>query len=143
MGVDRKGIGNLKLAGLTGLAALGPRGAGVAHAQAPSGPITSAPAQPAPGTSPNASNPAPALPPRTTILGAWKLNPDDSDDPRKRRNSQDSNGGYGGGRGRMGGGYPGGGHGGYGGGRPGGGREEKGGQKNRPLPPPRPAAIFF
>src|SRR6266446_7739914 len=110
-----KAIWNLKFAVLTGFAALGLLAAEVAHAQAPSGPITAAPAQPAPGTSPNASNPAPALPPRTTILGAWKFNPDDSDDPRKRRqDSQDSNGGYGGGRGRMGGGYPGGGHGGYG-----------------------------
>jgi hypothetical protein len=82
-------------------------------AQAPSGPITAAPSGPAPRA--NAPNPAPAPPPRTTILGAWKFNPDDSDDPSKRRqDSQDSNGGYGGGHGRMGGGYPGG-HGGYGG----------------------------
>jgi hypothetical protein len=64
----------------------------------------------------NGSNPAPLPPPRTTILGAWKFNADDSDDPGKRKqDSQDSNGSYGGGRGRMGGGYPGGGHGGYGG----------------------------
>src|SRR6266436_2717717 len=102
---------NFKLAVLTGFAALGLLAAGVAHAQAPTGPITGAPAQPAPGTLPNASNPAPALPPRTTILGAWKFNPDDSDDPRKRReDSRGTNGGYGGGHGRMGGG----GHGGYG-----------------------------
>jgi hypothetical protein len=58
----------------------------------------------------------PLPPPRTTILGAWKLNRDESDDARKRRDdSSDSNGGgYGGRRGGMGGGYPGGGHGGYG-----------------------------
>jgi hypothetical protein len=54
--------------------------------------------------------------PRTSIFGVWKLDRDDSDDPRKKmqetRGSQ-GNGGYGGNR-RMGGGYPGGG-GGYGG----------------------------
>src|SRR5260370_1736078 len=111
-----KAIGNYKLAALTGFAALGLLAAVVAHAQAPSGPIPPAPAQPAPGrTSPNASNPAPAPPPRTTILGAWKFNPDDSDDPRKRRqNSQDSNGGFGGGRGRIGGGETSGWHAGHG-----------------------------
>jgi len=138
-----KAIRNYKLAALTGFAALGLLAAVVAHAQAPSGPITAAPAQPAPGrTSPNASNPAPAPPPRTTILGAWKFNPDDSDDPRKRRqNSQDSNGGYGGGRGRMGGGYPGGGHGGYGG-RRGGGESDEERQKTRDLLTPARAIIF-
>jgi hypothetical protein len=72
--------------------------------QAPSGPITAAPSQTAPATATNRSNPAPP-PPRTTILGAWKFNPDESDDPRKRREgSRGSNGGYSGGRGRMGGG---------------------------------------
>src|SRR2546422_8031282 len=99
-----KAIWYFKLAVLTGFAALGLLAAGVAHAQAPSGPIT-APAQPAHGPGANAQNSAPLPPPRTTILGAWKFNPDDSDDPRKRRqDSRDSNGGYGGGRGRMGGG---------------------------------------
>jgi hypothetical protein len=72
--------------------------------QAPSGPITAAPSQTAPATATNRSNPVPP-PPRTTILGAWKFNPDESDDPRKRReDSRGSNGGYSGGRGRMGGG---------------------------------------
>ena len=54
-------------------------------------------------------------PPRTTILGAWKLNRDESDDPRKRREGSggSNGGGNSGGRG-MGGGYPGGCHGGYG-----------------------------
>jgi hypothetical protein len=95
----------------TGIAAIGFLAAGVLRAQAPSGPITAAPAPAsAPAAAPNA---VPAPTPRTTILGAWKLNLDDSDDPsRRRQDSQDSNGG---GRGRMGGGYPGGGHGGYGG----------------------------
>lgn len=92
-------------------AVLGLLAAEAAPAQAPSGPIKAAPAQPAPIA--NAPNPAPAPTPRTTIFGAWKYNADDSDDPSKRRqDSEDSNSG---GRGRMGGGYPGGGHGGYGG----------------------------
>ncbi len=111
-----------KLTRLTGFAALGLLAAEAGHAQAPSGPIAAAPSQPAPGTAANGSNPAPLPAPRTTILGAWKFNPDESDDPSKRRQgSRGSNGGYGGGHGRMGGGYPGGGHGGYGGRR--GGRE--------------------
>jgi len=125
-----KAIWYFKLAGLTGFAVLGLLAAGVAHAQAPSGPITAAPARPAPANAAKATNPAPA-PPRTTILGAWKFNPDDSDDKR-RQDSRDSNGGYGGGRGRMGGGYPGGGHGGYGG-RRGGGESDEERQKMREL----------
>jgi hypothetical protein len=103
----------LKLTALTGFVALGLLAAEPVRAQAPSGPITAAPTQPVPVS--NAPNPAPAPTPRTTILGAWKFNPDDSDDPSKRRpDSQASGGGNGGGRGRMGGGWPGGG-GGYGG----------------------------
>ena len=95
---------------LVAIAALGLFAIEGLRAQSPSGPITAAPTQPGPAT---AANPAPLAAPRTTILGAWKFNPDDSDDPRKRReDSRGSNGGYGGGRGRMGGGYPGGGHGG-------------------------------
>jgi len=111
-----------RLAALTGMAALGLLTAEFTLAQAPSGPITAAPAQPAavPGIAPK---PVAAPTPRTTILGAWKLNLDDSDDPSKRRqDSQDSNGG---GRGRMGGGYPGSGHGGYGGHRGGGESDEQ------------------
>ena len=83
------------------------------RAQSPPGPMTGAAAPVVPAT---AAKPAPPLPPpRTTILGAWKINRDESDDTRKRRDdSSDSNGGYGGRRGGMGGGYPGGGHGGYG-----------------------------
>src|SRR5260370_33229229 len=103
-----------KLTLLSGFAALGLLAAELTLAQAPSGPITAAPSQSAPPTA-NGANPAPLPAPRTWILGAWKFNPDDSDDPSKRRQeSRGSNGGYGGGRGRMGGGYPGGGHGGYG-----------------------------
>jgi hypothetical protein len=86
---------------------------GAMRAQSPAGPMTAAPPQPVPAST--AKPPAPLPLPRTTILGAWKLNRDESDDPRKRR--QDSGGSNGGGRGGgrgMGGGYPGGGHGGYG-----------------------------
>src|SRR6266851_4921902 len=131
-GPNMKAICFFKLTVLTGFAALGLAGAEMTHAQAPSGPITAAPSQPARATAASASNPAPPPAPRTTILGAWKFNPDDSDDPSKRRqNSGDSNGGCGGGRGRMGGGYPGGGHGGYGGRR--GGESDEARQKMREL----------
>jgi hypothetical protein len=87
---------------------------GAMCAQSPAGPMTAAPPQPVPASA--AKPPAPLPPPRTTILGAWKLNRDESDDPRKRRQdfSGSNSGGYGGRRGGMGGGYPGGGHGGYG-----------------------------
>lgn len=128
-----KAIWHIKPAVLTGFAAFSLLAGAVARAQAPSGPITAAPVQPGRGPVANAQNPAPAPPPRTTILGAWKFNADDSDDPRKRRqDSGDSNGGYGGGRGRMGGGYPGGGHGGYGG-RHGGAESDEERQKMRDL----------
>src|SRR5260370_33495645 len=83
---------------LTGFAALGLLAAEVTHAQAPSGPITAAPSQNAPATAANGSHPAPLPPPRTTILGAGKVNPDDSDDPRKRRqHTSSSNRGHSGG----------------------------------------------
>jgi hypothetical protein len=105
-----------KLKALGRMVALSLVGAGVMQAQAPSGPITAAPSQTAPPTAANGPNPAPLPPPRTTILGAWKFNPDDSDNPRQgRQDSGGSNGGYGGGRGRMGGSWPSGGGGGYGG----------------------------
>src|SRR6266403_6028086 len=109
---------------ITGIVALGLLVAEVAHAQAPSGPITAAPSQAAPATAAKGSNPAPLPAPRTTILGAWKLNPDESDDPRKRReDSRGSNGGYGGGRlGGGGGGY---------GGRRGGGESDETREKMR------------
>jgi hypothetical protein len=86
---------------------------GAICAQSPAGPVTARPPQPAPASSVKPQAPEP--PPRTTILGAWKLNRDESDDPRKRsRDSEDANGGGpSGGRG-MGGGYPGGTHRGYG-----------------------------
>jgi hypothetical protein len=91
------------------------------YAQAPAGPLPGAPPQPAPPSA--AAKPQEQTPqqkPRTVILGAWKLNRDESDDLRKktqeaRSSSGGSRGGYGGRRGGMGGGYPGGPRGGYGG----------------------------
>jgi len=96
-------------------------GCGVVYAQAPPGPITPPPesvskveAAPPPRR--------PELPPRTSILGAWRINKDESDDGRaKMRQSREADnpnrgsGGYGGGP-RMGGPWPGGG--GYGGHHP-------------------------
>src|SRR5213080_234030 len=92
-GLDMKAAYLFKLTRLTTIATLGLLAGDVSSAQSPSGPITAAPTQP--GPTPTA-NPAPLSAPRTTILGAWKFNPDDSDDPRKRReDSRGSNGGYG------------------------------------------------
>jgi hypothetical protein len=122
-----------RLAILTVLAGLGRLAPDAIHAQAPPGPLPAAQPRPGPGSAAKPQEQIPALPPRTTILGAWKFDPDDSDDPGKRRqDSRDSNGGYGGGHGRMGGGYPGGGHGGYGG-RRGGGESDEERQKMREL----------
>jgi hypothetical protein len=80
------------------------------QAQAPPGPMT--PTQPTDsrGAAPAAAPAKPPVQPRTAIFGAWQLNPEESDDPRKRAQESRS-GGYGGNR-RMGGGYPGGGYGG-------------------------------
>ena len=74
------------------------------RAQAPEGPLTGAPPQPASAVRPQEQAPLP--PPRTTILGQWKLNRDESDGPRSRRpdSGGSSGGGYGGRRGGMGGG---------------------------------------
>lgn len=110
-----------------------------ARAQAPAGPV----AAPPPGTAPaaKAPEPAPLPPPRQTILGAWKWNKDESDDPRQQmRDSRDSNGGgYGG---RRPGGWPGGG--GYGGrrGGMGGGESDEERQKMHELLSP-PATMSF
>jgi hypothetical protein len=115
----------------------------VAGAQAPAGPVTAPPPGAAtPAVKPQ--EPAPLPPPRQTILGAWKLNRDESDDPRKRmQESRGSNGGGYGGR-RGGGSWPGGGGGGYGGRRGGmGGREsDEERQKMHELMSP-PTTITF
>ena len=103
---------------------------GVAVGQAPPGPI-------APVASQRSTNEPPPPPPvkivpRTNILGAWKLNRDESDDPKARSNQRqvnDPNQGHGGNSGpRIG--FPGGGMGGPG---MGGGQRGNGGpQKDTP-----------
>jgi hypothetical protein len=92
------------------------------YAQAPAGPLPAAPPQPAPPSAAKPQEQTPQQKPRTVILGAWKLNRDESDDLRRktqeaRSPSGGSGGGYGGRRGGIGigGGYPGGPHVGYGG----------------------------
>ncbi len=101
------------------------------YAQAPAGPLPAGPPQSVPTSAAKPQEQTPELPPRTTILGAWKFNGDDSDDARKKmQQSRGSNGG-GGGRGRIGGGWPGGGGGGYGGHRGGENDEER--EKMREL----------
>jgi hypothetical protein len=121
---------------------------GVAHAQAPPGPLPAAAPQTSPASTAKPQEQAPAPPPRTTILGAWRFNPDDSDDPSKRSQDPSGNGsnggrGTGGGRGGMGGGgWPGGG--GYGGrrGMGGGGESDEERQKMRELfTPPRAVTL--
>src|SRR5580765_7902418 len=107
--------------GLLGLALAGwPAGA---SAQAPAGPLPAA--QPQPPSSPDARPKEQSTPvkPRTSILGAWKLNRDESDDPRKKMQDARSadNGRGGGGRGGVRMGIPGMGGGPYGGRRGGGG----------------------
>ena len=84
-----------------------------ALAQAPPGPQTTPPPAQGGPPPPPIQKVTPAKP-RQTIMGAWKLNKDESDNPRDRmrQDSGQNNGGYGGRRG--GGGYPGG-RGGYGG----------------------------
>jgi hypothetical protein len=129
------------LTGITGFAALLALAfSGVARAQAPAGPVGAPPA----GTTPaaKAQEPAPLPPPRQSILGAWTLNRDESDDLRNR--SQDSRGSGGGGYGgrRGGGGWPGGG--GYGGhrGGMGGGESDQERQKMHELLSP-PTTMTF
>src|SRR5258708_27820746 len=76
------------------------------YAQAPAGPLPAGPPQSVPSSAAKLQQQTPELPPRTTILGAWKFNADDSDDARKKmEQSRGSNGG-GGGRRRIGGGRP-------------------------------------
>jgi hypothetical protein len=87
-----------------------------AYAQAAPGPLPQVQSKDAPPAQVRPAKPLP--PPRQSILGEWKLNRDDSDDPREKlqdaRAAESQGRGSGG---RMGGGYPGGGgrRGGYGG----------------------------
>src|SRR6202048_2030724 len=96
------------------------------RAQAPAGPLPAA--QPQTPSSPEARPQEQSAPvkPRTSIMGAWKLNRDESDDARKKmQDAHGADGGRGGGGGRGGvhmgipemGGGPSGGGGGGGGGR--------------------------
>ncbi len=107
-----KAMGFSKLPSFTVFAGLILVVPGAVYSQAPPGPLPAAPPQPVPASAAKSQEQIPEPPPRTTILGAWKFNPDDSDDRRKRR--QDSGNSNGAGRGGGGGRYPGGGHGGYG-----------------------------
>jgi len=62
--------------------------AGVAFAQAPAGPITPPPSSiPATGPSTRTFQ----IPPRKNILGAWRLNRDESDDPKTHSNQRKVN----------------------------------------------------
>jgi hypothetical protein len=95
--------------------------AGAAFGQAPPGPIAPATPQPPPAGTPPPAKPA-QVTPRKNILGSWKLNKEESNEPHKRGQHGNGNGGNGGGHGgnggggpRVGVGWPGGGGGGYGG----------------------------
>jgi hypothetical protein len=110
----------LLLAGLSGVVFFAIPGALLA--QAPPGPLPQVQSQ----DPPVAAKPAPPpVKPRTSILGAWKLNHDDSDDPREKMQQARGSNSNSGSRGGMGGGFPGGlgGHGGSGG-RPRGGESD-------------------
>jgi hypothetical protein len=75
------------------------------RAQAPAGPLPSDPSQPSAAPAAKPSQPAVDAKPRTSILGGWKLNRDESDDPRQKLQSARGSGGGGGSRGggvRMG-----------------------------------------
>ena len=89
------------------------------RAQAPAGPLPAA--QPQSSQAPTAStqNQQPRVETRTSIFGQWKLNPGESDDPRKKMQDANANRGSGsrGGSGVSIAGFPIGGHGGSGGGR--------------------------
>lgn len=90
--------------------------AGAIGAQAPPGPLPGAQPQPSPSSPANPENERARAETRTTIFGQWKLNREESDDPRKkmedaRGNSSAGRGGGGGGGVRIGG-FPVGGHGG-------------------------------
>ena len=96
------------------------------RAQAPPGPLPQTESQDAPPPPPRPQVQKPAVQPRTSIFGEWKLDRDDSDDPGKKMQDAQNTQGNGGNR-RMGGGYPGGGY--PGGGYPGGGGGGYGGRR--------------
>ena len=118
-------------------------------AQVAPGPISPAPSQ-VPPSRPAARPKQQEVQPRTSLEGTWKLNRDESDDPRsKAQDSSGSNGGgypgggYPGGGGRYpGGGYPGGGYPGGGGGGPYGGQNVENDEKIQQLIRPASSLSF-
>jgi hypothetical protein len=84
------------------------------RAQAPAGPLPAAQSQVSPTSAASAQNQQPRVETRTSILGQWKLNPDESDDPRKKMQDANASRGSGsrGGSGVSIAGFPIGGHGG-------------------------------
>src|SRR6266446_7711253 len=94
-----------------------------ATAQAPAGPLPAAQPQPPSARDARPREQSAPVKPRTSILGAWKLNRDESDDPRKKMQEARGGNGGGGGRGGVRMGVPGMGGGPYGGRRGGGGNE--------------------
>ena len=87
---------------------------GAIRAQAPAGPLPAAKPQAAPAATTNSQNQEVRAETRTSILGQWKLNRDESDDPRKKMEEANASRGSGSGRssGISIGGFPVGGHGG-------------------------------
>src|SRR5277367_1861958 len=75
-------------AGVLCVAAIG--APGWIRAQAPAGPLPAAQPQVAPASTANPQNP-PKTETRTTILGKWKLNREESDDPRKKMEDAKAN----------------------------------------------------
>jgi hypothetical protein len=88
-------------------------------AQAPAGPLPAAQPQASPGSAASPQNLQPRPETRTSILGLWKLNLEESDDPRKKMQDASTGRGSGsrGGSGVSIAGFPIGGHGGSGGSR--------------------------
>jgi hypothetical protein len=88
--------------------------AGSTLAQAPPGPLPQAQPQASPSSTANPQNQQTRAETRTSIFGQWKLNREESDDPRKKMEDAHRNngGGRGGGGGVSIGGFPIGGHGG-------------------------------
>ena len=97
-----------------------------ARGQAPAGPLPAAqPQAPSSADARPQEQAPPAVKPRTSIMGDWKLNTDESDDARKKiQDARKANGGQGGGRGGVRMGIPGMGGGPYGGRRGGGSQNE-------------------
>jgi len=96
-------------------------------AQAPAGPLPAAQPQTSPAAAATPQNQQPRAETRTSILGEWKLNQEESDDPRKKMQDASASRGSGsrGGSGVSIAGFPIGGHGGYGGNRGGESDEER------------------